>query len=323
MTEPTILIGEKSFHPGALKKLSAYGNIIPYGSPKLFLKNLQKADIIITALDVKLERPILDRAPRLRLIGSRTTQLRYIDLKECASREIKVVNIKADSSVLRKTPSTAEETMALIFALIRNIPWGFDSIKAGKWRRVEYCGTELAEKAVGLIGFGRLGRMVAHYCRAFNAEVVAHDPFVSASQMKKLGVRKVTLNRLLTSSDIISLHSIYNEHTYGLLGEEHFRRMKKGSFFINTARGEITNEKALLEALRTGRLAGAAIDTLAGESPDGKHLRHNPLVHWARKHENLIIVPHLGGTTFEAIRRTQEYITDLVIKEIRKDANRK
>ena len=317
-----ILIGERNFSSTAMDDLKGYGEVIEFGSPDAFSRNVSKADVLITALEVRLDKSLLDRAARLKLIGSRTTQLRYIDLEICASRGIKVVNIRADSTVLRQTPSTAEETMALIFALTRKLPWAFDSIKAGKWKRMDYCGTELSGKRVGLIGFGRLGRMVARFCRAFNARVVAYDPHVGAAQVKRFGATKVTLDRLLKSCDIVSVHSIYNDKTHGLLGAEHFGKMKKGSIFINTARGEITDEKALLAVLRSGQLAGAAIDTLAGESPDGSHLKRNALVRWAKNNENLIIVPHLGGATSEAIGRTQRYITDLVIQEMR-SADRK
>jgi D-3-phosphoglycerate dehydrogenase len=296
--------------------------VVYFGSPALFRRNLAGADVIITALDTKLDKPLLDCCPRLKLIGTRTTQLRYIDLSECARRGIQVINIKASSPVLRKTPSTAEETMALIFALTRKIPWAFDSIKAGKWMRLEYCGTELAGKTVGLVGFGRLGRMVARYCKAFSTAVIAYDPYVGADEMRRFGARKVSLDRLLRIADIVSLHTVYNDQTYRFFTAKHFQKMKKGSFFINTARGEITDEKALLGALRSRRIAGAAVDTLAGESPDGRHLKGNPLVQWAREHENLIIVPHIGGTTVEAIERTQSHIADLIIRAIRKNENR-
>jgi D-3-phosphoglycerate dehydrogenase len=297
--------------------------VVPFGSERQFRRNLPLADIILTALDLRLDKALLDRCPRLKLIGSRTTQLRYIDLAECARRRIRVVNIKASSTVLRQTPSTAEETIALMLTLLRRIPWAFDSIKARKWMRLEYCGIELAEKKVGLIGFGRLGRMVARYCLAFNANVIAYDPYVSATEMRQSGATKTTLDRLLRTADIVSLHAVYNERTYRFLTAKHFRSMKQGSFFINTARGEMTDEGALLRALRHGPIAGAAVDTLANESPDGKHLKRNPLVEWAREHENLIIVPHIGGTTVEAIERTQLHIADLVIRELGRNENRK
>ena len=313
-----ILLGEKSFSSKAIRKLTNYGEIIEYKSKKHFMKRLPEADIIITALDIKLNKHLLSKAHKLKLIGSRTTQLRYIDLVECEKRKIKVINIKSNSAVLKKTPSTAEETMGLIFCVIRKFPSAFDSIKREKWQRMEHCGTELHGKRIGIIGFGRLGKMVAHYCNAFSTKVIAYDPNVDTLKMSKYRVEKVDLDYLLRSSDIISVHAIYDESTYRFLNEEHFRKMKKDAYFINTSRGEITDEDALLSALEKKCIAGAAIDTLAEESPDGRHLKNNKLIEYARNNDNLIIVPHLGGTTREAIEKTQVYITNLVIKEVKK-----
>jgi len=183
---------------------------------------------------------------------------------------------------------------------------------------MEHCGTELHGKRVGLIGFGRLGKMVAKYCRAFSTMVIAYDPYVDAKEMRGCGVKKVGLDYLLKNSDIVTVHAIYDESTYRFLNEEHFRKMKKDAYFINTARGEITDENALFYALQNKWIAGAAIDTLAQESPDGRHLKNNKLIEYARNHDNLIIVPHLGGTTKEAIEKTQLYITNLVIKEVKR-----
>src|SRR3989338_725386 len=151
-----ILIAEKEFSQGAKKILARRGKVHDFKSRGHFFKNLKNADALVTGLEIKLSKDVLTRAPRLKLIGSRTTQLRYIDLNECKRRGIKVVNIKADSPVLRKTPSTAEETIALMLALMRKIPWAFESLKRKEWKRKYYGGFELYEKTIGLIGFGRL-----------------------------------------------------------------------------------------------------------------------------------------------------------------------
>ncbi len=313
-----ILIAEKDFSQKAIAFLSKHGKVTDFGSRATFFKNLPDAEAVITGLEVKLHKSTLDKAKKLKLIGSRTTQLRYLDLDECKRRGIKVVNIKADAPALQKTPSTAEEAMALILTLLRRLPWAFESIKRGEWDRKKYGGHELAEKTIGLIGFGRLGRMVSKYSRAFDMKVIATDPYVDSATMKEFGVDKVSLNELLKTADIVSLHSIYNDETFGMLKFEHFAMMKSEAVFINTARGEITEEAGLLRALKEKKIAGAAVDTLANESPDGAHLTKNPLVEYARKHDNLIIVPHLGGATQEATERTQLYISELVINEIKK-----
>lgn len=306
-----ILIAERYFSAKAKKILLSLGRVIDFTNRKEFLRNLPRANVILTGLEVKFSKPMLEKASNLKLIATRTTQLRYIDLAETKRRGIKVINIKGNSAVLRKIPSTAEETMALLLALIRKIPWAFDSIKSGKWERRKYGGNELQGKVIGLIGFGRLGGLVARYARAFGINVMAYDPYVSAKKMARRGVKKVSLPKLLKTSDVVSIHCVYNDKTENLLSRNHFQMMKPSTFLINTARGEITDEKALLEALQKKWIAGAAVDTLSNETPNGSHLKRNPLVRYAKAQENLIIVPHLGGATAEATEKTQIYIAEL------------
>jgi D-3-phosphoglycerate dehydrogenase len=219
--------------------------------------------------------------------------------------------------VLQETTSTAEEAWALLLALARNVPWAFDSLKAGRWERRRYGGHELRGKTLGLVGFGRLGRMVARYGTAFEMRVLAHDPYVAEDEMREHGVEPVSLEALLRDADAISIHCTYSTETEGLVGERELATVKPGALLVNTARGEITDEGAVLAALEDGRLGGAAIDTLAGERADGGHLAGNPLVEYARTHENLIVVPHLGGATIEATERTQVYISRKLVDHLR------
>lgn len=314
----TILIAEREFSDRARALLARAGRVIPFGSRQEFMRNLSDAHAIVAGLEVKFDRATLARARVLRVLGTRTTQLRHIDLDFCRERGITVVNIRADSPVLKNTPSTAEEAMALMLALARRIPWAHASVTRGEWKRRAYGGNELKGKTLGLIGFGRLGRMVARYAMAFDMRVAAYDPRVEAGDMKKLGVRRMALMSLLRHADVVSLHSVYNEKTKGMLGREHFAAMKQTAFFINTARGEITDEAALCDALGKGMIAGAALDTLAGETPDGSHLKIHPLVAYACTHENLIILPHLGGATVEATERTQIAIAGMVVNALRR-----
>ncbi len=313
-----VVIAERSFSDNAKEIFKDIGRVFDFGDTKKFLLALGNADAVIAGLEVAFDKAMLDRAPKLQLIGSRTTQLRHIDLKECGRRNIKVINIKAESSVLQNTSSTAEETIALLFALLRNVPWAFDSIKKRQWKRSFYGGSELHGKTVGLIGFGRLGRMVSNYVKSFGVTIVAYDPYVRQDAMNTFGVKKVSLEKLLKVSDIVSIHSIYNTTTQGMITKDHFKLMKPTAYLINTARGEITNEADLLTALKKHWIAGAAVDTLAGETPSGSHVADNRLVDYAIRNQNLIILPHLGGATREATERTQIYISELVRDELMK-----
>lgn len=313
-----ILLAEREFSGKAAEILARAGRVVPFGSRAEFMKNLPAADAVAAGLEIRFDRLTLATAKKLKVLGTRTTQLRHVDLDACREQGIAVVNIKAESPVLQDTPSTAEETMALMLSLMRRIPWAHASVLRGEWKRREYGGNELKGRTLGLIGFGRLGRMVAGYAAGFGMKVVAHDPHVRAEDMKKAGVRHMPLTALLKTADVVSVHSVYNEKTKGMLGAGHFAAMKPSAYFINTARGEITDEAALLDALKKKKIAGAAVDTLAGETPDGSHLKIHPLVRYARDHENLIIVPHLGGATHEATERTQEEIARLIVAQLRK-----
>jgi D-3-phosphoglycerate dehydrogenase / 2-oxoglutarate reductase len=304
MDQPTILVAERAFSPRALEVLAEAGRVVEFDE---FARQLAQADAIVAGLEVTFDAETLARAPRLRVIASRTTQLRHIDLEEAARRGIEVLSIEADDPVLQETSSTAEEAFALLLALARRLPWAFDSVKRGEWERARYGGVELRGKTLGIVGFGRLGRMVAAYAEAFGLRVLFHDPYVDGG---------VELDELLRESDAVSIHCTYSRETEGLIGAAELAALRPGALFVNTARGEITDESALLDALEQGRLGGAAVDTLAGELPDGSHVRENPLVAYAREHENLIVLPHLGGATREATERTQIYIAQRLVEHL-------
>lgn len=310
MSRPCILIGESRFADSARAVLSLVGDVVDFGGRDDFLRRLELADAVVVGLELRLDAEVIAHGARLRAIATRTSQLRHLDLDAASARGIAVISIEPNAVALQDTTSTAEETMALLLALARNVPWAFDSLKAGRWERVRYGGVELRGKTLGLVGFGRLGRMVASYAQAFGMHVLAHDPYVGDSELHTRGVEPVPLDELLRRSDVVSLHCTWSEETYRLIGARELALMSAGALLVNTARGEITDEGAVLAALEAGTLGGAALDTLAGEDPDGSHVAHNPLVEYARAHENLIVLPHLGGATREATERTQIHISE-------------
>jgi D-3-phosphoglycerate dehydrogenase / 2-oxoglutarate reductase len=297
---PTILVAESVFSEEARAELERVGEVVPF---ERFEAELPRADAIVAGLELELDGSVLERAPKLRVIATRTSQLRHIDLDEARRRGIEVLRIEPDDPLLRETTSTAEETLALVLALVRNVPWAFDAVKAERWERARYGGHELAGKTIGLVGYGRLGRMVAGYARALDMDVLANDPYVEVEDAEA-----VSLDDLLRRADVVSIHCTFDEETRGLIGARELALVKPSAVLVNTARGEIVDEAALLAALEEARLAGAAVDTLAGERSDGSHLRDNSLVRYAREHENLIVLPHLGGATVEATERTQLHI---------------
>ena len=201
--------------------------------------------------------------------------------------------------------------------LMRNLPWGFDAVRQGRWDKEKFYGYELAGKTLGVVGCGRLGTMVARYARVFGMQVIAHDPHVGAAVMKREGAKKVSLDDVFRKADVVSIHVLLTDKTHNLVKRKHFRLMKPTAYYINTARGELNEEAPLLEALNKKRIAGAALDVLADEDPRGGHIKNHPLVRYARTHRNLVIVPHLGGATFESMAKTEDFIAEKVVRLFR------
>jgi D-3-phosphoglycerate dehydrogenase / 2-oxoglutarate reductase len=309
-SRPVIQLAEEPFADTARAVLEQFGEVLPLSALD---DGLSRAEAIVCGLQLVLDRQLLDRAPTLRVIASRTSQLRHVDLEETGRRGIEVLWIDPAAPLLQQTPSTAEAAWALLLALARNVPWAFTSVSAGRWERARYGGRELSGSVLGVVGLGRIGRMITRYAHAFGMSVVAFDPYVDQDVAMAFDVQLVPLDQLLASSDVVSIHCTWSDETRGLLGRRELALMKPTSLLVNTARGEIVDEAELLEALQEHRLAGAAIDTLADEQPDGSHVLHNPLVEHARLNENLIILPHLGGATAEATERTQRYISERLV----------
>ena len=275
---------------------------------------MRRAHILVVRLALDVTASVIGAMPNLQVIATSTTGLNHIDIGAAEARGIKMVSLRGRTDFLKNIPSTAEETLALLFALVRKIPWAFDAVKSFKWSPNDWIGNQLLGKKIGILGFGRLGKIVAHYAKAFGMQVLATDPFVSSREMKKYGVIKVGQDYLFKNSDFVSLHVLLTEKTHNLVRVRHLKMMKSSAFLINTARGELIEKGVLEKALHRKWIAGAAIDVMWGEKGDASHLKGNPLVQYAKKNKNLIIVPHIGGTTYEAMKVTQEFTAGLVLK---------
>ena len=273
---------------------------------------LSEVNVLVIRIATGVDKHFIDQISNLKIIATSTTGLNHIDVDYAKSKGIKIISLRGRKSFLRKVPSTAEETMALMMSLIRNIPWAFDDVKLGNWKGNDWRGHQLLGKTIGLLGFGRLGRIVARYAKAFNMKVLACDPNISGAFMKSRGVVKVDMENLFKMSDVVSLHVLLTDDTYNLVREKHLRSMKSTAYLINTARAELIEKGALEKALAQKWIVGAAVDVMWDEKGDASHLKNNPLLDYAKKNKNLIILPHIGGATFEAMEVTQDYIAELV-----------
>jgi D-3-phosphoglycerate dehydrogenase len=203
-----------------------------------------------------------------------------------------------------------------MLALIRNIPAAFSNVLDGHWQRDPYKGSELHEKTVGLVGYGRIGTLVAKYLHAFDCNILATDPFVQSAPDVPY-VQFVDLDHLLQESDIVSLHVSLTDETNRFFGLNQFSLMKKGSLFINTSRGELIDESALLHVLGIGHLAGAALDVLCDEHLFEGNL--NDLMLYSRQYNNLLITPHIAGCTSESMEKTEVFMAEKLFRAIGKE----
>jgi len=274
---------------------------------------VREADVLWVRLRHKVDQELLRLAPRLAVVACPATGVNHIDTGALERRGIQLLCLRGEVEFLRDVRGTAEHTIGLMLALLRRVPAAFEHVLEGGWNRDLFQGAELFGKTVGIVGYGRLGRIVARYLAAFEAKVLACDPAVRAGDVEA-GVTLAAFDTLLRESEIVSLHVNLTPGTQGFFGARQFELMPKGSILINTARGELVDESALQDALFGGRLAGAALDVLSNERSAG--MGGHPLVEYARRHPNLIITPHLAGCTAESMGKTEMFLAHKLMKHL-------
>lgn len=272
------------------------------------------ATVMVIRLD-PVRKDLLDRMPNLRVIAVPTTGLNHIDTAETERRDIKIVSLKGRRDITEKIYATSELTVGLILALLRHLPMAHGHVVDGGWDRMKFVGHEVSRKVIGLVGCGRLGSRVATILQGMGATIVVTDPNQSLATIPA-GVELLPFHETLRRADVVSVHVDLNPQTTHFFGADQFAAMKPNAYFINTSRGEVLDEKALYDALVSGKLAGAALDVMDGEHPSGAHLVENPLVIYAKTHGNLILSPHIGGATEESMHLTEEAIANEVLKII-------
>ena len=266
---------------------------------------------IIVRLGVTLDERLLKKFARLKFIGTITTGLDHIDLEYCDKNNIEVISLKGEFEFLSEIRATPEHTWGLLLSLIRSLPQAILSVKDNCWDSSPFWGEELFNKTIGIIGFGRIGKILSKYANAFEMNVLAYDK--SNFDDIKFGVKKVGLDYLLENSHIISVNLTLNEDTKNFIGREQFQKMKLIPWFINTARGAIVDEEALLEALEKRWIKGAALDVLSNETAFKDSKAINKLIGYMKNNKNLLITPHIAGSTRESMERTALFIQDKIL----------
>jgi len=269
-------------------------------APAALKKIIGNYDAVIVRSGTTLTKDIIEKAKRLKAIGRAGVGFDNVDLTTATKNGVIVMNTPASNTL-----STAEHTMSMLLAMSRNIPQACASLRSGEWKRSKFVGTETAGKTLGIIGFGRIGKEVAKRALSFEMKVIAFDPFLSPDAIRQPGVEGVAnVKEVFKQADYITVHVPLNDDTRSLIGKEEFKIMKKGVRIINCARGGIVNEKDLAEAVKSGKVRGAALDVFEQEPPDMNH----PLF----KLSEVVVTPHLGASTEEA----QEGVSVTIAEQI-------
>jgi D-3-phosphoglycerate dehydrogenase len=306
---PRILLVEPIGDPG-MRILREVGivEILPRRSQRELVTRIKDADAAIIRAMLRIDSQVIDAGRRLKVIGRFGVGLDNVDVKRATERGIPVVWTPDANSA-----AVADFSFGLMIGIARRIASANDALKQyGSWEsRHQLVGTDVSEKVLGIIGFGRVGRAVSERARGFRMRVLVHDPFVEEEVVSEFGGIRVSLEELLAQSDFVSIHAPYTSETKKLIGERQISMMKPRAFIINTARGGIVDSRALVKALRAKRIAGAALDTFEEEPPR----RRNALF----RLENAIVTPHIAAFTQESLEKVSATVAEGVASALRNE----
>jgi D-3-phosphoglycerate dehydrogenase len=288
VSQPRVLVAEEIADAGVdMLRQSCAVDVGTSWTSEQLAERIGDYDAILIRSATNLDAALIERADRLKVIGRAGIGVDNVDVAAATRRGIIVANAPQSNIV-----AAAEHTMALMLALARNVPQAHSSLVQGRWERSRFGGVEVYEKTLGVLGFGRIGQLVAARARGFGMQVVAFDPFVSAERFRELGAERAeTPADLYARADFITVHLPRTPETRGFLNADAFGQMREGVRVINCARGELIDDAALQAALDSGRVAGAALDVFASEP-----MTEHPLFGYP----NVVVTPHLGASTVEA-----------------------
>jgi len=286
---PKVLVGDPISEEG-LKALKEAGGIevdVKIGlSEDELVKCIGDYDALLVRSGVKVTAKVLESANKLKVVGRAGVGVDNVDVPVASKKGIIVMNTPGGNTI-----STAELTMTLMLGLVRKVGPAYISMRNKQWDRKKFQGVEVFGKTLGIVGLGRIGTEVAKRALSFGMKIVAYDPFVSSERAEKMDIEMADLDKLFKVSDIITVHTHITKETKGLIGAAAIEKMKKGVFIVNCARGGIVDETALLDAVKSGKVAGAALDVYENEPPTGSSLLEV---------DNILLTPHLGASTKEA-----------------------
>ena len=304
-----------------IKKLQSHFNLFP--STARTVSDL-RSDLISTqskflqcGLGIKIGNELLDDVENFQCVVSPTTGLDHLDIDYLMARDIKVIHLGQLKDEIKEVFATAELTWGLLLAVSRHLVIAHQHVSKGLFDREVFLGRELQGRTLGVIGYGRLGKKVSEYGKAFGMDVKVTEIDVQKTLELPQGVERVELNRLLAESDVISIHLPLTNETQKYLDDKKISKMKAGAILINTSRGEILDEIAASQALESGRLYGVGVDVLSGEVSENFDLLSSPLVKAANHGLNVVITPHIGGWSENAVMKTRDLVAEALIGSIK------
>ena len=299
---------EKDFHYGVLNFLKQYAEVeIASCSVDDLPHIFDTYDVFWFRLGFKIDQKLIAKSKRVKVIATPVTGINHIDEEACNKKGIQIACLRGEYQFLKEVRATAEHTIALTFALMRLIGPAMRDTIQGKWRRDQFRGNELYQKKVGIVGLGRLGKITASYFHAFGCEVFYYD----IRDVNSENAQRVFSLQEIAKCDIVSLHVNYTPQAHHLINDDFFRKCNPLMCFINTSRGGLVSEESLLNALLGNKIKGAALDVVENEFEFNSQ---NELVKFAAANNNLILTPHIGGSTYESFEKTEMFIAKKVLR---------
>ncbi len=287
---------------------SSYKILAPEGVPDKVIPIFEECDIFFDAsMKVPVSADNIHNAKNLKLIVTATTGANHIDQKALEQRGVPLLTLKGQKEILQELTPAAEQSWLLLMACARHLRDAIHHVEDSQWNRVGFPGIMLKGKTIGIIGLGRIGSWMARYASAFGMKVQAYDPF---NDEVNDGIEMVDINHLLSTSDFITVHVHLTPETAQIIDAERIKLFKRGSIFINTSRAELVDVKALINALKEGRIVAVGVDVLFNE-PD---IKNDPLWQHSIDHYNVIISPHIGGYCPEAVIKVVEFSAKRILK---------
>ena len=278
--------------------------------PAALAESLARATALLDAsMKVRIDAAMIAAAPLLRVVTTATTGADHIDTAALAARGIPLFTLAGQSDVLAKLSAAAEHSWLLLMSCARQLRAAVDHVNAGGWNRVEFPGLMLRGRTLGLVGCGRIGQCMARYAQAFDMRVLGYDPHVDPWPSS---ITRASFDEVLRGSDFLSVHVPLQASTRQLLSRERLTATKPGVIVINTSRGDVIDETALLDLLRAGHIRGAGLDVLSGE-PD---VEAHPLRVYAREHPEVVITPHIGGFSPDAVRIAVAHAVSRAVRHV-------